>query len=754
MRTRATIRESWRSTALLVAVLVTGILYTSRPSGWQTFVTYEAAGTACVVLIVVAVRGYRPRSPTPWLFLALGIAFSVVGDFVYDGIPLLSIDDLGFGHLYDLCYLASYPAYVFAAFGFLGAPARRRDITVLLDGVIYALAGWLVLWLLVVYPQLAKGGLTAWDWAPTVLYPPLDLIALIVWWRVGARDVHHSAPWRLIAAGFLLMFGADLGYAVLAMPDGGLVSNVLDISWLMSYALFAAGAVHPRMRHLIAVPASAAPRADHVHVAGLGVALATPVGLMALVPAASQKLTTLVAVAGLAVIVITIARFTVTLSRHRSSETEFAYSATHDPLTGLANRAELLVQLETATRRAARRRDSCAVLFVDLDDFKIVNDSLGHRAGDELLCAVAARLRAFARHEECVARLGGDEFVLVLEGLGRTEDAIAASHRLAEVFETPFLVRNHELALSASIGVVPDAQLADGDVELLLGDADLAMYEAKRSPSRHTWVFEGAIRDRATDRLELTNALRRAAANNELRLLYQPIFETATGLALASEALLRWHHPDGSVVTPLDFIPLAESSGAIIEIGNWVIRTAAHDLAATDDPAMSVTVNVSPIQLRDQNFAAETHACVVSAGLAPERMILEITESALVEPDPTVDQNLDALRSCGFSFAIDDFGTGYSSLAYLKRLEVDWIKIDQMFVNDLGCQPHDQVLVRTILRMAEELGLRVIAEGVETAEQLAILRSLGCDAVQGFLLARPAPGVALTPRPELLNAAS
>ena len=754
MRSPTALPPIWRSLAVLAVVFAVGLLSTTRPTGWQSVLGYESAGAFCTALILVGVRIYRPRPAVPWLFLALGIGFSVAGDFVYDAMPLLSLDYHGFGHLYDICYLASYPAYVIAAFGFLGARARRRDETVLIDGVIYALAGWLVLWMLVVYPQLASGGLTIWDWAPSVLYPPLDVIALIVWWRVGRGDVRQSAPWRFIAGAFLLMFAADLTYAIAAMPDAGALSDALDVGWLMGYALFAAGAVHPLMSHLVAVPTSGAPRSEHGRVIGIGVALATPIALLALVPNDARHLIVMITIVALAIVVTAIARFSITVARHRDAESTFAYGASHDPLTGLANRVELLVQLEAATRRSARRRDSCAVLFVDLDDFKIVNDSLGHSAGDELLCAVATRLRQFARTEECVARLGGDEFVVVLEGLDSPEAAITASSRLADVFNAPFLLRNHELALTASIGVVVDAQRTDGDVESILRDADLAMYEAKGSPSRRTWVFEPDIRNRATDRLELTNALRHATANGELRLLYQPIFETATGTIVATEALLRWHRPDGTIVEPLDFIPVAESSGAIIEIGNWVIRTAAADLATGTDLDRSVTVNVSPIQLRDVGFATTTRAAVEAVGLAPERVILEITESALVEPDPTVDQNLEALRRAGFPMAIDDFGTGYSSLAYLTRLAVDWIKIDRMFVNDLGGERPDQVLVRTILRMADELGLKVIAEGVETPEQLAILQSLGCHAVQGFLLARPAADILAGRRNDLAAIAS
>lgn len=380
MRSGKALPAIWRSLAVIAVVLVVGVLYTTRPTGWQSVLLYES-GAFCTVLILVGVRVYRPRPAAPWMFLALGIGLSVAGDFVYDALPLLSLDYHGFGHLYDVLYLASYPAYVLAAFGFLGTQARRRDVTVLIDGVIYALAGWLVLWLLLVYPQLATGGLTIWDWAPTVLYPPLDVIALIVWWRVGRGDVRQSAPWRFTAGAFLLMFAADLAYALTAMPDGGALSDVLNVGWLMSYALFAAGAVHPLMRHLIAVPSSGAPQSEHVRVVGIGVALATPIALIALLPNDARHLMVMITIVALALVVIAIARFALTLARHRDAEATFAYGATHDPLTGLANRAELLVQLEAATRRSARRRDSCAVLFVDLDDFKIVNDSLGHSAG-------------------------------------------------------------------------------------------------------------------------------------------------------------------------------------------------------------------------------------------------------------------------------------------------------------------------------------------------------------------------------------
>ena len=729
---------AWGWTAILAAGLVSGLVCSTQPDGWRTVATYELPGAAAVVLIFLAVRSYRPRPARPWLYLALGVGLSVIADFLWDGLPMLSIRPGSSGHLADVCYLASYPAYILAGFHFLGARASRRDVTLLIDGALFALAGWLALWVLVVHPQLSGGGLSVWDWLPTVLYPPLDIMVIILLWRLGRGDLRRSAPWRLLFTAFVIMFVADGLYALLAMPYSGWVSDGLNTAWIMSYAFIAAAAAHPAMRFLIADPEPVVPGPDHLRVAGVGVALMTPLLLLLIAPDGIATANELLVPVGIVLIFGAAARFMIVAERHRDAETTLSLRAINDPLTGLANRSALLDRLDLATRRAARQGDSCAVLFLDLDDFKIVNDSMGHNTGDEILQAVAERLRRFARTDECVARLGGDEFVIVLEGVPGTDAAVEAAERLAGVFDEPFPLGTSDIQLTASIGLVPDAQKRVGAVESILRDADLAMYEAKRSEIHRIWVFESSMHQRAIERLEVKNALRTAVANAELALLYQPIYDTATREPIAVEALIRWQR-DGVVVAPLDFIPIAEASGAIVPIGEWVLRTAARDLTAVDDPNLCVTVNVSPRQLCEPDFADRALEAVRLVALAPERMILEITEGALVEPDPTVDLNLESLGAAGFQVAIDDFGTGYSSLAYLKRLAVDWIKIDRVFVQDLGNSQNDEALVRAIIRMAHEVGLRVIAEGVETEAQLEVLTDLGCNAVQGYLLARPAP---------------
>ncbi len=735
---RAVRPHAWLSLAILVGVFLAGLAVSTQPPGWSTLVLYELPGLLMVVVIVVSVRVQRPANATPWLLLALGVGLSVLADFVWDGAAALSIDPDRFGHLSDVCYLLAYPVYLVAALGFLGARAIRRDITLLVDGAIFALAGWLALWVLLVQPQLTTGGLSIWDWLPTVLYPPLDLLVLVVVWRVGRGDVRRTAPWWLLFLAFAIMFVADVLYAVLAMPDAGGVSDALVLGWLMTYACMAAAAAHPGMRFLVADPDPLVRGTDRVRVVGVGLALGAPLILAVAAPSQLREEAGVVLLAGAVIVVLSVVRFLTAAGRDRRAEAALAYRATHDPLTGLANRSALLDHLDRATRRAARRGDSCAVVFVDLDDFKIVNDSLGHGTGDELLQAVAGRLRSFARGDECVARLGGDEFVVVLEGLSGTAAATGAAQRLAGIFIEPFSLRAGDFHVSASVGVVTDAERRVGESEALLRDADLAMYEAKGADSQRIGIYESTMHERAIGRLELKNALRRALTNDEFRLVYQPIFDTVTGAPIAMEALVRWEH-DGVTVEPFDFISVAESSGAIIDIGAWVLRTAARDLAALDDQDLCVTVNVSPRQLTRPEFAGETVAAVRAVGLGPARVILEIVESALVEPDPTVDTNLEALGAAGFPMAIDDFGTGYSSLAYVKRLAVDWIKVDRMFVQDLGDDSSDEALVRAIVRMADELDLKVIAEGVETEQQLEVLTALGCHAVQGFLLARPRP---------------
>ncbi len=737
----------WPVGAVLGGALLAGLFGSATAGRTVSMVVLDATGFALAAVVVVSVRVYRPRRPAPWLLVGLGILCSAIGDVLWDvsaHVPAVS----GWATIASaIAYLSSYPLYVFAALLLLGGRAVRREAFVLLEAAVFALAAWLALWVLFVRPDLAGAGLSVWDWVPTLMYPPLDLLVIVAVWRLGHGDLRRSPPWLLLLAGFLLMFACDSLYAMLAMPDGNLTATVLNLGWLMSYACLAAAAAHPAMRFVRADPEAVEAGMRRARVATTALACTVPFVLMLLATGETDAAGRIVPWSGVIIVVLAFVRFHLAASRNRRAAETLAFRATHDALTGLANRTALRDRLALATLRAARSHRSCAVVFIDLDDFKLVNDSLGHDEGDRLIVEVAQRLRNAVRAEECVARLGGDEFVVVLEDLTGVEDAIDAAERVSADLSAPYSLAGLEVVVGASIGVAPRAERYLDDVDAALRDADLAMYSAKGRAKGGLCVFDADMHARAHDVLAERNAIRQALARGELSVEYQPIYSSRDGIQRGVEALARWTR-DGRRIPPDDFIPLAEASGEIVAIGEWVLATAAQRLAATegaDDLLMSV--NLSSRQLQEPGFAERALEIVRNAGVTPNRLVLELTESALLEPDPTVDANLRRLGGAGFQLAIDDFGTGYSSLAYLKRLAVDWIKIDRMFIQDLGVSESDEALVRTLVRMGTELGIRVIAEGVETPAQLDMLRALGCDAVQGFLLARPGPAVVVAADP-------
>jgi diguanylate cyclase (GGDEF)-like protein len=738
----------WRAASVVLVALVCGLVAWWTDGGWPSTVAYDFGGYGAGVVALVAVARFRPSPRWPWLLFALGILGSATGDLLWDLTERLG-DTPGYTSvLANVAYLASYPLFLAAVLGLLGSRATRRDAQVLLEATAIAMAGWLVLWVLLVHPNLADGGLTFWDWVPTVLYPPLDLLVLVALFRLGRGSTRRSAPWLLLTGAFVAMLAADLLYALLGMPDAGTTSWILNITWLMAYGAIAAASVHPAMRLLKADPEPDPSHASRGRVTAVTLACVAPFVLLLLDPRQVAAVSEVVAVTGILMVFLAAARARLATEQHRDAAEELAYRATRDPLTGLANRAALLDHIVLATRRAARLGRSCAVAFLDLDDFKLVNDSMGHAEGDQVLCAVADRLRTITRAGECVARLGGDEFVVVLEDLDGLGDTLTATDRIVDVLGQPYRIGDVDVSLRASIGVVPDAQRHVDDVQAVLRDADLAMYEAKQVAKGRVCVFAPEMRDRAVELLDRRTALAHAVRAGDLRIEYQPIYAVADGRQVGSEALVRWWR-DGVLVPPVDFISLAESTGEIVAIGDWVLRRAVTDLAARGADALVVSVNVAVRQLREPAFATHASRIVAEAGVDAARVMFELTESALLEPDPIVDANVQQLGDAGFLLAIDDFGTGYSSLAYLKRLAVDRIKIDRMFMQDLETDEGDRTIVRTIIRMAGELGVEVIAEGVETRGQLALLAAMGCDAVQGFLLARPGPDLVRANAPDV-----
>jgi diguanylate cyclase (GGDEF)-like protein/PAS domain S-box-containing protein len=434
-------------------------------------------------------------------------------------------------------------------------------------------------------------------------------------------------------------------------------------------------------------------------------------------------------------------------TERKQLERQLAHQAFHDALTDLPNRTLFTDRLGHALVRAARREVSVAVLFLDLDRFKVVNDSLGHDVGDQLLAAVGSLLRGCVRRGDTVARLGGDEFTILLEDVATVADAAHVAERIMAAMQGPFQLAGQEICVSASIGIALSGGHATTP-EDLLRDADAALYRSKNRGKARYEVFDASMQAHALERLQLENDLRHAIERGDLRVYYQPIVSLGSGHVVGAEALLRWQHPEHGFVPPGQFIPLAEESSLILPLSRWVLAEACRQAAAwqrryPDAPPITVGVNLSVRQFQHPALVDEVAAVLRETGLDPHCLSLEITESMMMETAEGTSVILRRLKELGVKLAIDDFGTGYSSLGYLKRFPVDMLKIDRTFVAGLGRDPEDSAIVHAVIRLAHTLGLEVTAEGIETADQADNLRATGCELGQGYLFARPLPADAV-----------
>jgi diguanylate cyclase (GGDEF)-like protein len=428
----------------------------------------------------------------------------------------------------------------------------------------------------------------------------------------------------------------------------------------------------------------------------------------------------------------------------RESKDHFRHAAFHDALTGLPNRALFTDHLRLAVERARRdAHHAFAVLFLDLDRFKNINDSLGHLYGDSLLVEIARRLQSCTRQVDTVARFGGDEFAVLLDGTGDPEAAVRVAEKIQRELRTPFDLYGHEAFTSASIGVAL-SRTGYTNPEDVLRDADTAMYRAKDGGKARHEVFDHTMHTRAVTMLRLENDLRRALERGELRVHYQPIMSLRSCELAGFEALVRWEHPDRGTVSPVEFIPLAEETGLIIPLGQWVLEEACRQLREWQDASpfnrnLMMSVNLSGKQLSQPDVVERVQGVLRAAGLDPRTLKLEITESVVMENAEEAAAVLTRLRALGVGLSIDDFGTGYSSLSYLHRFPVNALKVDRSFVARMASGDENLEIVRTVVTLAQNLGMEVVAEGIETAEQLSQLRALRCEYGQGYLFSKPLP---------------
>jgi diguanylate cyclase (GGDEF)-like protein/PAS domain S-box-containing protein len=442
------------------------------------------------------------------------------------------------------------------------------------------------------------------------------------------------------------------------------------------------------------------------------------------------------------------------ISERKTLEAELERRASHDPLTGLPNRPAFVDRLEQALQRTRRRKNSrnkVGVLFMDLDGFKTINDSLGHEAGDRFLVTVAERLKNRLRPEDVLARFGGDEFAVLLEDVANVTEAIWVAQRIAEGLQEPLAVNSHQVSVSTSVGIALGSANTNDDPEGMLRKADAAMYQAKeQGPGRYA-VFDPAMQERAQERLELEAELRKALERGEFLLYYQPEVSLRDGTIVGFEALLRWQHPQRGLLKPQAFMPLAEETDLIVPIGRWVLEEACGQAKRWEEerpcaPPATIEVNLSSRQLVRRGLTRTIEEVLTRADIEAHRLALDLTETTLIKASEDNAQALDALKKMGIRLHLDDFGTGYSSLSYLKRFPVDRVNVDKSFVKGLAENATDTALVRMSVDLCHTMGVEVLAEGVETSEQAALLRDMGCDMGQGYYFAQPLLGEELAER--------
>jgi diguanylate cyclase len=715
----------------------------------------SALAVAAPATIVAGLRRERPARAGPWLLVGLGAALVAgaaalrTADSGWAGPQLASGPHPAGALLASPVFGPGAVLLVLGAATLAWSPVRRdrRNLDCLIEAALAGAVAFSVSWAFWVGSARGVTGtpsLSLFSWAAAV---PLAVVFCLLVLSGSDRP-----PWRVAAGRRLLFAGAALvAFTVLEQLESA-KRLAIGPSWLECAAalialVLAAAALHPTMRQhgrRSRSPLEASPR---WRVAAAVAVAAVPIVVLALRPEPGRGRPLALSLAAAVTVALGVWRAWRALGSTTGAEARLAHEVTHDPLTGLANRTRLEDWIHEALR-FARPTSSVAVVLMDIDRFKLVNDTLGYAHGDRLLVEVARRLEAVAGEGALVARLGGDEFVVGWsDAAGGSEGVRRTVERLQAALFAPFTLYGAELFATASVGVALAAPgEARVDAETLIRDADTAVYQAKDAGRDTIVFFDASMRDRIADRLALEQDLRLAVERQEFRLFFQPIVSIGadTTAVVGLEALLRWDRPTRGLVPPSVFVAVAEESGLIVEIGEWVVREACRALAGWRTMAgaegLFVSVNVSALQLKNASLFSKVRGALSEGGLAPGSLCIELAESVLTEHPAEGAMFLLRLKELGVRVAIDDFGTGYSSLAYLKQFPVDYVKIDHSFVAGLAFpDASDETLVAAIVAMAQSLDVVTIAEGVEDEVQDETLRALGVDLAQGFLYSRPVP---------------
>ena len=660
------------------------------------------------------------------------------------------------------------PGYLLMFLSLGGLLLARGSIQrhAVIDGLIVCVGAGLASALLLAAPAATIDGRPQLVSVLAGLYPLFDVVFLLLLVNLAFTTKELRPAYVLLLCGLFMLLAGDLAYAIIGASGELTGSTLLDLPFLVTFTLIGSAALHPSIADLTRSAAMPVQTWSVRRLLVIVPAMLVPFALMPLIEHGAAEHIAL-ASGGTVMVALLVARAATAVRDYAAAKLKSEHQATHDPLTGLPNRlmlaqeiSRLLATSPPATTPAgaplAVGEPAVWVLFLDLDGFKLVNDSWGHEAGDQLLVEVASRLRATVPQPDMVARVGGDEFVVAR--MGNRQETVALVERIMERLSAPVQVSSAEVVITPSIGVVgsaagmaPVPAVAAVTAEALLRDADTAMYRAK-SDGRGRWTeFDASMHERVRERVEIELALRHALATEQLRLAYQPIVELATGHLVGAEALLRWTHPVRGAISPAVFISIAEDSGLIAAIGRWVLDGTLRQVAAWRaddlvDDDFWVSVNVSPRQLRDPTLPGKVSEVLERWNVPHTCVVLEITESVMIDASTVTDQVLFDLRRLGVKMVVDDFGTGFSALGYLRRHPVTGVKIDRSFVDGLGTDAEDEEIVRAVVAMSTALKLTVVAEGVENQAQQEVLSTLGVTVGQGHMWGAPVSAEEFTER--------